>query len=117
MKDYAILKSRVGDVSIRSTGEQGQEKIYVWNEKNGWTVSIPVSIVYTNEWGKQVLRENFAQDMLNSHKDTNRSSKTFGESIFELVEVETKTQVETKKDELKQTIKKIKKEKKDEEVV
>lgn len=92
----AILKSIVGDVSIRTHDPNGKEFIFSWNKKNDFTLEVPTVITYRDIWENKdkVFFENFAQHLLDSHKDQNSKSETYGQPIFELVEIVEKPKVE-----------------------
>lgn len=92
----AVLKSIVGAVSIRTHDPDGKEYIFSWNEKNNFSLEVPTVFTYHDKWEnkEKVFFENFAQNLLDNNKDMNRKSETYGQPIFELVEVVEKPKVE-----------------------
>lgn len=92
----AILKSNVGAISIRTHDPNGKEYVFHWNEKNSFTLEVPTEMTYQDPFDpnkQKVFNKNFAQHLLDSQKDLNSKSPTFGEHIFELVEIVEKPEV------------------------
>lgn len=96
MNVTAILKSRVGAMGIRIHDPQGKEYVFNWNEKNHFTLEVPVVMKYQDPFDPEkeiVFQKNFAQHLLDTQIDRNRKSETYGQPIFEFVETVEKTEV------------------------
>jgi hypothetical protein len=82
-----ILRSRVG--AATQTVNHGPKKVeYVFNEANEFQCKVPTVIEYVDDFGhKHRTWENFAQHLLDNVRDDNKKSPTYGEPMFEIVEM------------------------------